>query len=49
MMPADSRPSREDVLYAFAVEPTSGRETLERYLRDYPEYTTELIDLSYDL
>lgn len=48
-MPADSRPSREDVLYAFAVEPTSGRDTLERYLRDYPEYTAELIDLSFEL
>jgi transcriptional regulator with XRE-family HTH domain len=49
MMPADSRPSREDVLYAFAVEPTLGRDTLDRYLRDYPEYTVELIDLSFEL
>ena len=44
-----SEPSREDILYAFAVEPTSDRETLERYLNNYPEYSVELIDLSYEL
>jgi hypothetical protein len=49
MTRTDSNPDREDVLYAFAVEPTAGRDTLERYLRDYPEYTDELIDLSYEL
>jgi plasmid maintenance system antidote protein VapI len=49
MTHADSNPAREDVLYAFAVEPTAGRDTLERYLRDYPEYTNELIDLAYEL
>lgn len=49
MKTADSQPSREDVLYAFAVEPNPGREILEQYLRDYPEYSIELIDLSYEL
>jgi hypothetical protein len=49
MIPHDSQPSREDVLYAFAVEPTSGRDTLEQYLRDYPQYAAEIIDLSYEL
>jgi hypothetical protein len=49
MTPMGSQPSREDVLYAFAVEPISGRESLEHYLRDYPEYAAELIDLSYEL
>ncbi len=44
-----SRPSREDVLDAFAVEPKPGRIILERYLRDYPEYAAELIDLSREL
>ena len=38
--------SRQDVLDAFAVEPEPGRATLERYLRDYPQYTTELLDFS---
>ena len=40
---------RDDVLYAFAVEPLQGRDTLERYLRDHPEYAGDLIDLSYEL
>lgn len=49
MTPAGPQPSREDVLYAFAVESDPGRDTLERYLRDYPQYADELIDLSYEL
>lgn len=48
-MPANSQPSREDILYAFAVEPNPDRDTLEQYLRDYPQYAAELIDLSYEL
>lgn len=40
------RPSREDVLDAFAIEREPGRGTLERYLRLYPEYAGELVDLS---
>ena len=43
------RPNREDVLDAFAVEADPGHETLERYLRDYPEYAEALVDLSYEL
>lgn len=39
----------EDVLDAFAVEPFPGRETLERYLRRYPQYALALIDLSREL
>ena len=46
MSPPAGKPSRQDVLDAFAVEPDSGRATLERYLRDYPEFATELLDLS---
>ena len=44
-----SAPSREDVLDAFAVEPNHERNTLERYLRDYPQYAAELVDLSREL
>lgn len=40
------RPSRESVLDAFAVEREPGRSTLERYLRLYPEYAAELVELS---
>lgn len=46
MSPAGARPSRESVLDAFAVESEPGRSTLEHYLRLYPEYAGELIDLS---
>lgn len=49
MSPAGERPSRESVLDAFAVESEAGRSTLERYLRLYPEYAVELIDLSREL
>lgn len=49
MSPAATRPSRESVLDAFAVESEPGRSTLERYLRLYPEYARELIDLSREL
>jgi hypothetical protein len=47
--PAGERPSRESVLDAFAVESEPGRLTLERYLRLYPKYAGELIDLSREL
>lgn len=40
---------RESILYAFAVEATHDRSTLERYLRQYPELTDDLIDLSLEL
>ena len=39
-------PSRQEVLDAFAVESEAGRETLERYLRTYPQFATEILDLS---
>lgn len=48
-MSAAGRPSREDVLDAFSVEPQVGRETLERYLQTYPDYATDLVDLSREL
>ncbi|MBF0270114.1 MAG: hypothetical protein HQL44_16135 [Alphaproteobacteria bacterium] len=49
MSPAGERPTLESVLDAFAVESEPGRSTLEHYLRLYPEYAGELIDLSYEL
>lgn len=49
MNPAGGLPSREAVLDAFAVESEPNRSTLERYLRLYPEYAGELIDLSREL
>ncbi len=49
MSPANARPSRESVLDAFAVENEPDRSILERYLRLYPEYAGELIDLSREL
>ncbi|BAI96869.1 hypothetical protein Sj15T_13250 [Sphingobium sp. TA15] len=49
MNPNAHQPSREDVLDAFAVEPNHGREILERYLREYPHFSNELVDLSREL
>nr|WP_321981820.1 hypothetical protein [uncultured Cohaesibacter sp.] len=49
MSPAGERPSREDVLDAFAVESEPNRSTLEYYLRLYPEYGEELADLALEL
>jgi len=47
--PAGDRATREAVLDAFAVESEQGPRTLERYLRLYPEYAGELVDLSFEL
>jgi len=46
MTQGSPKPSREEVLDAFAVEPIRGRTTLERYLRDFPQYAAELVELS---
>lgn len=40
---------KEDVLYAFAVEPEHDQKTLEHYLRMHPEFTEELIELSLEV
>lgn len=40
---------KDDILYAFAVEPEHDQKTLERYLRLHPEVTEELIELSFEL
>jgi hypothetical protein len=44
-----SNPDLDEVLAAFAVEPSPGRATLERYLRRYPQFAAALIDLSREL
>jgi hypothetical protein len=49
VMSTESQHSCEDVLYAFAVEKNTGRETIERYIQSYPQYANELIDLSLEL
>lgn len=40
--------SKQDVLDDFAVD-WKGKATLERYLRDYPQFAEELIDLAFEL
>ena len=42
-------PSSDDVLEMFGVEPEHDGSTLQRYLRDYPQYAEELIDFSREL
>lgn len=49
MSSAAGRPPREDVLDAFSVELRPDGETLERYLRAYPDYAEDLVDLSREL
>lgn len=45
-----SRPmTRDDVLYAFAVEDAADRDTLMRYLATYPQYADALVDLAREL
>lgn len=41
--------TRDEVLYAFAVEEDGGRDTLMRYLTAYPQYAYDLLDLSREL
>jgi hypothetical protein len=38
--------SRDQVLESFAMEPDTNGKTLERYLQEYPEYASQLVDLS---
>lgn len=48
-MTVDRTPSITDVLDAFVVEPGHDRATLERYLREYPQYASPLCQLSFEL
>jgi hypothetical protein len=41
--------SSEDILFAYSVEPCHDQQTLESYLRQYPDLAQELIDLSHEL
>jgi hypothetical protein len=49
MNPVRAQVGLEDVLDAFAVESDTGPETLARYLRDFPQFARELIDLGCEL
>jgi hypothetical protein len=44
-----SKPSCDQVLESFAMEPDNSGQTLKRYLQDYPEYATQLVDLSLEI
>ena len=49
MRPAHSDALLMDVLLAFSVEPAQDRSTLERYIKLYPQYAVDLIDLLNEL
>ena len=49
MTPNSSQLSREKVLHAFAAEADHSRTTLDQYLKDYPEYSADLVNLSREL
>jgi hypothetical protein len=48
-MSGPAKPTREEVLDAFSVEKRADPETLEHYLRTYPDFAEDLIDLSWQL
>jgi hypothetical protein len=48
-MSVPAKPTREEVLDAFSVEKRADPETLEQYLRMYPDFAEDLIDLSLQL
>jgi hypothetical protein len=41
--------SIDEVLEAFSLEADAGTQTLQRYLREYPQFSDELIDLSNEI
>lgn len=43
------RPSCDDVLEAFALEPEAGKTTLDKYLRTYPEYSEAILDYAIEI
>lgn len=49
MPPSDPNASEEEVLLAFSVESKRDRSTLERYLAQYPEHASALVDCSLEL
>jgi hypothetical protein len=49
MSPTKSEMPLEEVLLAFSVEPVHDRATLERYLKQYPQFSEDLVDMSHEL
>jgi hypothetical protein len=49
MSPAKPEVPLEDALLAFSVEPVHDRATLERYLKQYPQFAEDLVDMSHEL
>jgi hypothetical protein len=49
MTRVQTQATREEVLDAFAIEHDAGSDTLARYLRDYPQFARELVDLGREL
>lgn len=49
MTAENAKPDEEEVLLNFSVEPTHDGNTLQRYLKEYPEYSTALVACSIEL
>ena len=49
MNTTEPTPSCADILNAFAVEPKHDSPTLQRYLKDYPQFAIEIASLSHEL
>jgi hypothetical protein len=41
--------SFDDVMFAFSVEPQQDATTLARYLKAYPQFAADLVDLAHEL
>ena len=44
-----SKLSCDQVLESFAMESDTSGQTLQKYLQEYPEYATQLVDLSLEI
>lgn len=49
MTAENAKPDEEEVLLNFSVEPTHDGNTLQRYLKEYPEYSAALVACSIEL
>ncbi len=49
MTETPATPPLQDVLEQFSMEASTGRQTLERYIQSYPDYASDLVDLSREM
>jgi hypothetical protein len=45
----NGKPTADDILFCFSIEPNHGAETLASYIKRYPEHALDLLDLAHEL